>query len=110
VSPFKPEILSLLALRKMLEEDVNRQIKLKRKGYAQNPQSLVIYTKVTESGNIGMLKLNGFFFQNKPADYFVLILEGLAEVSIGQENLVFVARPFTTFGVEFFMSVCEWDY
>jgi hypothetical protein len=46
VAPFKPEILSLLALRKMLEEDVNRQIKLKRKGYAQNPQSLVIYTKV----------------------------------------------------------------
>jgi hypothetical protein len=52
VSPFKPEILSLLALRKMLEEDVNRQIKLKRKGYAQNPNSLVIYTKVIDMRNI----------------------------------------------------------
>lgn len=40
----------------------------------------------------------------------MLILEGLAEVSIGQENLVFVARPFTTFGTEFFMSVCKWFF
>jgi len=39
----------------------------------------------------------------------VLILEGLAEVSIGHENLVFVARPFTTFGAEFFLSICEFD-
>jgi hypothetical protein len=61
VSPFKPEILSLLALRKMLEEDVNRQIKLKRKGYEQNPQSLVIYTKVMELQNILMLKLQFLF-------------------------------------------------
>ncbi|XP_059473199.1 unextended protein isoform X2 [Neocloeon triangulifer] len=89
VSPFKPDVISLTALRKLLEEDVNRQIKLKRKGIMQDPQSLIIYEK------------------NKPANFFVLVLEGLAEVSIGNENLVFVARPFTSFGTEFFMSVTE---
>ncbi|XP_065336585.1 unextended protein isoform X3 [Cloeon dipterum] len=89
VSPFKPEVISLTALRKLLEEDVNRQIKLKRRGIVQDPQNLVIYEKC------------------KPSNYFVLILEGQAEVSIGNENLVFVARPFTTFGTEFFLTVSE---
>ncbi|KAH3717017.1 hypothetical protein DPMN_059756 [Dreissena polymorpha] len=34
-----------------------------------------------------------------PCDYFVLILQGHVEVSIGKENLVFLGGPFTYYGV-----------
>ncbi|GAV01715.1 hypothetical protein RvY_12378 [Ramazzottius varieornatus] len=41
-----------------------------------------------------------FIFQaGRPADYFVLILEGRVEVKIGFEGLVFESGPFTHFGV-----------
>jgi metal transporter CNNM len=33
-------------------------------------------------------------------DYFVLVLEGRVEVTVGRENLVFEAGPFTYFGVQ----------
>lgn len=36
--------------------------------------------------------------QGKPVDYFVLILEGRVEVTVGRENLVFESGPFTYFG------------
>ena len=36
--------------------------------------------------------------QGKPYDYFVLILEGRVEVTVGRENLVFESGPFTHFG------------
>lgn len=38
--------------------------------------------------------------QGKPADYFVLILEGRVEVIVGQEGLVFECGPFTFFGTQ----------
>lgn len=31
-------------------------------------------------------------------DYFVLILEGRVEVTVGRENLIFESGPFTYFG------------
>ncbi|KAI5706961.1 hypothetical protein M8J75_012902 [Diaphorina citri] len=37
---------------------------------------------------------------NKPVDYFVLILEGRAEVVVGKENLVYEAGPFSYFGCQ----------
>lgn len=37
--------------------------------------------------------------QGKPVDYFVLILEGHVEVTIGKENLTFESGPFTYFGM-----------
>lgn len=36
--------------------------------------------------------------QGKPADYFVLILEGRVEVTVGQEHLLFECGPFSYFG------------
>lgn len=36
--------------------------------------------------------------QGKPADYFVLILEGRVEVTVGQEQLLFECGPFSYFG------------
>lgn len=38
--------------------------------------------------------------QNKPADYFVLLLEGRVEVTVGQEKLLFECGPFTYFGTQ----------
>lgn len=38
--------------------------------------------------------------QGKPVDYFVLILEGRVEVTVGLENLMFECGPFTYFGVQ----------
>lgn len=36
--------------------------------------------------------------KGKPADYFVLILEGRVEVTVGKESLVFESGPFSHFG------------
>ncbi|KAF4518456.1 hypothetical protein B566_EDAN002111 [Ephemera danica] len=72
VTPFAPELVSQMALRKMLEEDVNRHVKLPTRGRTINelPPDLLLYEK------------------GKPADYFVLVLEGLVEVSIGESPMV----------------------
>lgn len=40
------------------------------------------------------------FQQSKPVDFFVLILEGRVEVTVGRENLVFESGPFTHFGLQ----------
>lgn len=38
--------------------------------------------------------------QGKSADYFVLVLEGRVEVTVGKENLTFEGGPFTYFGTQ----------
>jgi metal transporter CNNM len=40
------------------------------------------------------------FQQGKPVDFFVLILEGRVEVTVGRENLMFEGGPFTHFGMQ----------
>lgn len=40
--------------------------------------------------------------QGQSADYFVLILEGRIEVTVGKEALVFESGPFTYFGIQAF--------
>lgn len=44
------------------------------------------------------------FLQGKPADYFVLILEGRVEVTVGRESLMFESGPFTYFGSQALIS------
>ncbi|XP_054853984.1 metal transporter CNNM4 isoform X2 [Eublepharis macularius] len=39
------------------------------------------------------------FSRNKPADYFVLILQGKVEVEAGKENMKFETGPFSYYGV-----------
>lgn len=63
-----------------MNQDVVQHIKIKSK--TKNDQSAII------------------FQQAKPVDYFVLILEGRVEVTVGKENLVFEAGPFTYFGLQ----------
>lgn len=40
------------------------------------------------------------YLQGVPTDYFVLILEGRVQASLGKENLVFEGGPFTYFGTQ----------
>lgn len=78
VEAFKSETISPTILNRLLKQDVVFQIKCK--GKDKNDPSLVI------------------FEQGKPADYFVLILEGRVEVTVGIDGLTFECGPFTFFG------------
>ncbi|XP_038221088.1 metal transporter CNNM4-like [Zerene cesonia] len=80
VDAFKPDTVSETVLRRLLKQDVIHHIKVKGK------------TKKDVNTYV--------FQQGKPVDYFVLILEGRVEVTVGRENLVFEAGPFTYFGVQ----------
>ncbi|CAF4939994.1 unnamed protein product [Pieris macdunnoughi] len=80
VDAFRPDTVSETVLRRLLKQDVIQHIKVKGK------------TKKDSSTYV--------FQQGKPVDYFVLILEGRVEVTVGRENLVFEAGPFTYFGVQ----------
>lgn len=65
---------------RLLKQDVIFHIKMKDKERFKSDPASVIYQ------------------QGKPVDYFVLILEGRVEVTVGRENLVFESGPFTYFG------------
>ncbi|KAL4714272.1 hypothetical protein ACJJTC_009624 [Scirpophaga incertulas] len=81
VDPFRPELISETVLRRLLKQDVLQHIKLRGDEHKNDPKRYV-------------------FEEGKPVDYFVLILEGRVEVTVGRENLVFEAGPFTYFGVQ----------
>lgn len=80
LEPFKRDCISENILRRLLNQDVVRHIKNKCK--IKNDPLAVI------------------FQQGKPVDFFVLILEGRVEVTVGKENLVFDGGPFTHFGLQ----------
>ncbi|XP_073996529.1 unextended protein-like [Rhodnius prolixus] len=79
VDAFKPENISESVLRRLLKQDVFCHIKMKDKTKKMEPFTII-------------------YEQGKPVDYFVLILEGRVEVTVGRENLIFESGPFTYFG------------
>ncbi|XP_037958050.1 metal transporter CNNM4 [Teleopsis dalmanni] len=80
VDAFKKEVISENILRRLLNQDIIHNIKCK--GKEKDDPSLFIYQ------------------QGKPVDFFVLILEGRVEVTVGKENLLFDSGPFTYFGTQ----------
>lgn len=80
IDAFKKEVISEPILRRLLNQDIVHSIKCK--GKEKDDPSLFIFT------------------QNKPVDFFVLILEGRVEVTVGKENLLFESGPFTYFGTQ----------
>lgn len=80
VDAFKKDIISEAILRRLLNQDVFHNIK--SKGKLKDDPSLFIFT------------------QGKAVDFFVLILEGRVEVTIGKEGLLFESGPFTYFGTQ----------
>ncbi|CAG0923668.1 unnamed protein product [Notodromas monacha] len=81
VEAFKPFRISEQILRKLLQQDIFFLIKAPKVWEGNGESSYMIYQR------------------GKPEDYFVLILEGRAEVIVGSENLTFEAGPFTCFGM-----------
>lgn len=73
-------MISETILKRLLKQDIVCHIK-KNKEWRTDPVT-VIYS------------------QGKPVDYFVIILEGRVEVTVGKENLVFEGGPFTYFGTQ----------
>ncbi|CAG0917443.1 unnamed protein product [Notodromas monacha] len=68
-------------LRKLLQQPIYHQIKLpKSHDHRMSEDEFLIYKK------------------GKVVDYFVLILEGKAQVTVGNENLALDAGPFSRFG------------
>lgn len=82
VDSFKSDIISENILRRLLKHDVIYYIKVKSREKARHDPVTIIYQ------------------QNKAADYFVLILEGRVEVTLGKENMTFESGPFTYFGTQ----------
>ncbi|XP_050303940.1 unextended protein isoform X2 [Anthonomus grandis grandis] len=80
VEPFQVNVISETILKRLLKQDIVCHIK-KNKEWRTDPVT-VIYS------------------QGKAVDYFVIILEGRVEVTVGQENLVFEGGPFTYFGTQ----------
>nr|XP_033206326.1 metal transporter CNNM4 isoform X1 [Bombus vancouverensis nearcticus] len=80
VDAFKPDTISETILRRLLKQDIIYHIKVKSREKARNDPVAVIYQ------------------QGKAVDYFVLILEGRVEVTVGKENMMFESGPFTYFG------------
>ncbi|TDG42502.1 hypothetical protein AWZ03_011087 [Drosophila navojoa] len=80
VDAFKKDVISEPILRRLLNQDIFHNIKAK--GKPKDDPSLFIFT------------------QGKAVDFFVLILEGRVEVTIGREGLLFDSGPFTYFGTQ----------
>jgi metal transporter CNNM len=80
VDAFKISEVSETILRRLLNQDILRHIKCK--GKEKTDPSIIVFT------------------QGKPVDFFVLVLEGRVEVTVGRENLIFESGPFTYFGTQ----------
>ncbi|XP_071569553.1 unextended protein isoform X1 [Temnothorax nylanderi] len=80
VDTFKPDVISEPILRRLLKQDIIYHIKVKSREKAKTDPAAIIYQ------------------QGKAVDYFVLILEGRVEVTVGKENMMFESGPFTYFG------------
>lgn len=81
LAAFSSESLAPSVLKRMLEQDVVRQIKIRSDG-AAGDSSPPIY----ELGKV--------------ADFFCLILEGRVQATIGKEGLSFDSGPFSYYGVQ----------
>jgi len=82
VKGFSGNVISQRILQKLLYLDVFREVKLKKD--KQDGK---------KDDNEGIIMTKG-----KPCDYFLLVLEGRVQVTIGKEDHKFIEGPFTTFG------------
>ena len=82
VKAFSPEHVSRRIMQRLLNMDVYREIKLSKKK-----------DDLIHDENEGLLMAKG-----KSCDFFILILEGRVEVTIGKEEHKFQEGPFSCFG------------
>ncbi len=86
IEPFKPVNINDQVLKKLLNLDIFREIKMKKD---KSDEDLMIIHK------------------GRPIDYFILIVEGRVEVNIGKEELVFESGPFSYFGIQTLTDVMQ---
>ena len=82
VEPFKIEMISEAVLHRLLEQDIYCSARQEDKR-----QAVYLYSR------------------GKQADYFIMILQGRVEVTIGKENLIFEQGPFAFFGQHSLMPI-----
>ncbi|XP_054709137.1 unextended protein-like [Uloborus diversus] len=80
VEPFRSIYLSETVLKRLMTQNIFFKTKPTNDGYDDQPS-----TPLYQAG--------------KPADYFILILEGRCRVTVCKENLVFETGPFSHFGI-----------
>lgn len=80
MEPFKEEFISSSILKRLLKQDIYVNYKFDEKSID-----------------------NLLFITNKPADYFIIILQGKCLVEIGHDHLKFEAGAFYSFGAEALM-------
>ncbi|RWS17424.1 metal transporter CNNM4-like protein [Dinothrombium tinctorium] len=80
VEPFGRQYISQVVLRRLIAQKVYYHVKIEDSDVVNQAQTL-LYTA------------------GKPADYFIMILEGRVKVIVGKECLEFESGPFTYFGV-----------
>ncbi len=118
VDPFQADWISESVLRRLVQQGPAVQfVRVKSRDKSDSPDgsdaTLIYQQVITESRRVSCLSsshilydrilssdvlLLGRCLQGKPADYFVLILEGRVEVTVGKEKLVFESGPFSHFG------------
>ncbi|CAO1387041.1 unnamed protein product [Diamesa tonsa] len=81
LDPFKKDMISETILRRLLNQDIVRHVKIVKAKERNDPNIFI-------------------FHQGKAVDFFVLLLEGRVEVKVGKESLVFEGGPFTYFGLQ----------
>eukprot|EP00092_Neocalanus_flemingeri_P013844 GFUD01014935.1.p1 GENE.GFUD01014935.1~~GFUD01014935.1.p1 ORF type:complete len:1247 (-),score=280.78 GFUD01014935.1:597-4241(-) len=93
VRAFSQENCSRRILQKLLSMDVYRELKLHSKIHKVNNNNNKDAKDMTIDENEGVLMTKG-----KSCDFFVLIIEGRVEVTIGKEEHKFQEGPFSCFG------------
>ncbi|XP_032796850.2 unextended protein [Daphnia magna] len=92
VDPFHPNWISENVLRRLVQQGPVVQF------IRFNKNSNKMRVKDDPDCDSTLPDVNFIYQQGKPADYFVLILEGRVEVTVGKESLVFESGPFSHFG------------
>uniref|UniRef100_A0A182PE21 CNNM transmembrane domain-containing protein n=1 Tax=Anopheles epiroticus TaxID=199890 RepID=A0A182PE21_9DIPT len=88
VAAFKTSCISETILRRLLyQNNIFHHIKVKSK----------------TSSDVTIIE------RGTPIDFFVLVLEGRVEVTVGKENLLFESGPFTYFGLQAIMQTASCD-
>ncbi|CAG7717904.1 unnamed protein product [Allacma fusca] len=82
IEQFNEQRISKTILQRLLNQNLFFHIKIKNRDTMKSDPATIIYER------------------GKPADYFVLILEGRVQAEMGRESLQFESGPFTFFGTQ----------